>query len=115
MEILIFRGGFFGLGSGMPGSSRRNALHGASGLSDCTALFVNRLRQSACGRSELRIQVPADLDVKPLAFQLEIRQPIVGDQSDQLAQLLHIDRGFLMSWLLLAMPTPVAVTMAAIE
>ena len=40
MQILIFRGSFFGLGSGMPGRSRRDALHGAA-LSDGGALLVN--------------------------------------------------------------------------
>src|SRR5437588_11348585 len=39
-------------------------------------------------------QVPADLHMKAFALKLEIRQGVVGDKADQLAQLFHVDGSF---------------------
>src|SRR5581483_4168510 len=41
---------------------------------------------------------PPNFHAKALAFQLELRQTVLGNQTDQVAQLAHVNRLLEMSW-----------------
>src|SRR5574341_918621 len=69
------------------------ALRGTRGCRGDSVLLSDR-RNNRRGRLMSRIRVSANLYMKAFTLELELGQRIVSDQSDQFAQLVHVDRSF---------------------